>query len=216
MKRSIGEYPPGPSRQGFTLVELVCTMAVIGILAAMVLPVISQGYARARRAYCVNSLRQMGLAFHSFAHSHGDRFPIQVPVNAGGSQEYLQAGYAVNGEFFFSYRHFQPLAAELVSPKPLTCPSDTRIAATNFDFLANSNLSYFVGGNPQMGQPESVLAGGPEYRPDQWQRGASRGLPAPEMDRGIASIQGECAVRGWACGTAQWAVPPDELRHPGQ
>jgi prepilin-type processing-associated H-X9-DG protein len=131
----------------------------------MLLPALRNGYAKAQRLYCVNNLHQTGLAFHSFAHSHQDRFPMQVSTNDGGSLEFLQAGNTTTSEFYYSYRHFSPLSNDLGTPKILGCPTDTRRPATNFAILQNENLSYFAAGNPEFGSSDSVLAGNRNVSP---------------------------------------------------
>ena len=143
----------------FTLVELLCVIAIIGILAALLLPALEQGKARAKLAGCQGNLSELGIAFHSFAHDHDSKFPMQVPVAQGGAQEFVQNGYRVNGEFYFAYRVFQPLADDLVVPKILICPTDSRLAATNFNSLRNTNLSYFVNVDSEYLHPESILLG---------------------------------------------------------
>lgn len=144
--------------RGFTLIELLCVMAIIAVLAALLLPAITQGKLRAQRVQCVNNLHQMGVAFQEFAHDHNSNFPMQVPAAQGGAQEYVQSAYRARGNFYFSYRLFQPLAGELVSPKTLVCPADTRSPATNFASLQNTNLSYVIGANADYQQPGSILA----------------------------------------------------------
>ncbi len=142
-----------------TLIELLCVIAIIGLLAALLLPAVGQAKARARRIQCVDHLREIGIGFAAFANEHGGQFPMAVPASAGGSLEYAQGGYRIGGDFYFSYRHFQAAASDLVTPRLLTCPSDTRLPASGFAMLGNSNLSYFVGVNALFGRPTSILAG---------------------------------------------------------
>jgi prepilin-type N-terminal cleavage/methylation domain-containing protein/prepilin-type processing-associated H-X9-DG protein len=151
----------------FTLVELLVVIAIIGILAALLLPVLSQAKARARRIECVSDLKETGLAFHIFANDHGGRYTTQVSTNDGGSLEYVTAGYQiVNRPFYFSFQHFRPLAGSLVTPKLLVCPSDLqRWSATNFDQFNNWNLSYEIGLVTDPNNPNAILA-------------CDRGLPA--------------------------------------
>ncbi len=143
----------------FTLVELLTVIAIIAILAALLLPAVTRSQMRAKRIVCVNDLGQMGLAFQIFMHDHASKFPMQVPMSDGGSQEFVQNGYAVGGEFYFSYRHFQVLSNEIAVTRILTCPADTRPPAANFSVLLNTNLSYFIGVNADYSRPGSVLVG---------------------------------------------------------
>jgi prepilin-type processing-associated H-X9-DG protein/prepilin-type N-terminal cleavage/methylation domain-containing protein len=143
----------------FSLIELLCVIAIIGILIALMLPALNNAQGRAKRIECENNLRQMGLAFLSFNHEHNDQFPMAVSADLGGSREFVQNGYAVGGEFYFSYRHFQVLSNELILPAILICPADTRLAARNFAALQNSNVSYFVGVKADFSKSDSILAG---------------------------------------------------------
>lgn len=144
----------------FSLVELLVVIAIIALLAALLLPALNRGKARAKRVECIGDLNQLGTAFQMFAHDHRGRFPAQTPIADGGSMEFVQAGENINGVFYFSYRNFQPLAGELVQTKPLLCPADTgRQPADNYSLLQNSNISYFVGVEASYDQPMSILAG---------------------------------------------------------
>ena len=131
----------------------------MGILMAMLFPALVQGRMRARRVQCVSNLRQIGIGFQSFAHEHNGLFPMAVPAGAGGSQEFAQNVRLVPGDSYFSFRHFQVLSNDVVTPKLLVCPADTRLPATNFAFLRNENLSFFVSPDAQYSKPNSILSG---------------------------------------------------------
>jgi prepilin-type N-terminal cleavage/methylation domain-containing protein len=59
---------------GFTLIEFLVSIAIIGILVAILLPAVQQAREASRRIACSNNLRQLGVALQNF-HSTHRRFP---------------------------------------------------------------------------------------------------------------------------------------------
>lgn len=67
--------PAVAHRRGFSLVELLVVLAIVGLLAALVLPAVQAVREAARRAQCANHLRQIGIALHGY-HGVAGRFPF--------------------------------------------------------------------------------------------------------------------------------------------
>jgi prepilin-type N-terminal cleavage/methylation domain-containing protein/prepilin-type processing-associated H-X9-DG protein len=148
----------------FTLVEMLVVIAIIGILAALLLPVLNQAKDRAKRVQCVNNLKETGVAFYLFAHDHQGKFTTQVSTNGGGSLEYVAAGYQATTRYFFAFQNVRPLASEIVTPKPFACPADLeRWPATNFSDFSDWNLSYDIGLKADPSSPGAVLAGDRDF-----------------------------------------------------
>lgn len=61
--------------RGFTLVELLVTIAILAILAGLLLPALARAKAKAHRAACLVHLRHIGVAMHGHLSETEDRFP---------------------------------------------------------------------------------------------------------------------------------------------
>lgn len=73
-----------PSRRAFTLIELLASIAILGVLAGLLIPVSGAVRNKARAAQCLSNLRQVGAASLLYLNEHGGRLPAVSHLHAGG------------------------------------------------------------------------------------------------------------------------------------
>jgi len=163
---------------GFSVVELMVVAAVVMAVAFVFLSVAPafrwrEYDNRTARATCDNNLKQIGLAFKTWALDNKDRYPMQVPEAEGGPPNQAQL-MQPDPVAAFTYQIFGTMSNELSTPKILVCPSDNSLCRANFlmvrdgtsnqvvagqTTLCNLNLSYFVGRDAGESSPAMPLAG---------------------------------------------------------
>ena len=133
-------------RSGFTLIELLVVIAIIAVLISLLLPAVQSAREAARRAQCINNLKQLGLAAHNYE-SANSSFPMgdHPGRNVNGSlmrqnfgiwvamSQFLEQGNVFNMVNTQIGMYFAPNStASGIGLSTLWCPSDGEVSSTKY------------------------------------------------------------------------------------
>jgi prepilin-type N-terminal cleavage/methylation domain-containing protein/prepilin-type processing-associated H-X9-DG protein len=194
------KHHSGNEKSGFTLIELLVVIAIIAILAAMLLPALANAKATARKAQCMNQMRQCGLGLQLFATDNRDTYPP-----AGWATGTSSAGIQISWDSWINpYIGGNASQADLESgvlfteqaPKVLVCPSDQSFAKVNW--MGGSNPWFAL-------RSYSMNSVGPNWSSDYQVDDRNRAYPLPKMS--LSGKQGPGIYWVDSGSTSDWGAP---------
>jgi prepilin-type N-terminal cleavage/methylation domain-containing protein/prepilin-type processing-associated H-X9-DG protein len=120
-------------REGFSLVELLVVIAVIGLLISLLLPAVQAAREAARRLGCLNNLHQIGIGLHAY-HDSYKRFPLGgVEMRSlrlpSGQLRYPNGRQLAWSAYILPYLELKSLTDRIDFKKAFDSPENAKAAA---------------------------------------------------------------------------------------
>ena len=149
-------------RRAFTLIELLVVIAIIAVLIALLLPAVQAAREGARRAQCLNNLKQLGLAISNYESSLGV-LPMTMALAGTGNTVAYDTGWSaqarilpyLEGNTLFNAANIGVFKEDpsnstviMLTVAAFICPSEVKPGASTHDYGVAGVVNYgFCGGD---------------------------------------------------------------------
>lgn len=133
----------------FTLIELLVVVAIMGILAALLMPALMKSKEKAQRTKCSNNLRQLGIAALAYSGDHRFFPHHNRPHALDGDASASDCSKSVRALLWYAYTD---------APEGWVCPSSFDMAMVVNDPNTRTNMRYWFWSSPSA---NGTVTGGP-------------------------------------------------------
>jgi prepilin-type N-terminal cleavage/methylation domain-containing protein len=113
--------------EGFTLVEILVALAMVGILTGLCISAVSSAKKKARRTICLNNLKQLSSVIRMYADDHNDKLPTVGNERSWGVVEFTALLKSEIGQ-----------SAPVTEHSVLACPDD------RFHYQSTNGPTYYI------------------------------------------------------------------------
>lgn len=212
------------SRSGLTIIEILVSLSIIGLLMALLVPAVQSAREASRRVQCQSRLKEMALALNSFEATRAE-FPSALTPWPGSNPVQSDWFYAPHVRLLpyldqtALYRRFDLKRTQLFVGDPRTldefqnarieaflCPSDPVIAGTNYRVCMGPG-PYETTSALMPGGGSGAFSAGQVFRPSDFRDGMANTIALSEKLKSPGLLAGYTPEMFWYSGVANLGVP---------